>query len=49
MKVFSTKKEATTINKLYSIPCCNGIPFLSALLIYEMASFPKSKRKTKFE
>ncbi len=43
------KEKATTINELYNIPCCNGIPILSTPLIDEMASFPKRKRKRRCE
>ncbi len=37
------------MNKLYNIPCCIGVPLLSAPLIGEMSSFPKSKRKRRCE
>ncbi len=33
------------MNKLNNIPCCNGIPLLSARLIDEMTSIAKSKEK----
>ncbi len=38
-------KVITTMNKLYNIPCRIGIPLLSAPLIVEMTSIPKSKEK----
>ena len=41
--------KASTMNELFNIPCFNGMPFLSAPVIDDWASLPKSKRKSKFE
>ena len=49
LKCCQRKKEATAMNKLYNIPCCNGKPLLSAHLMNKMTSFPKSKRKKRCE
>ncbi len=41
----TVSKRQTTMNKLYNIPCFNGISLLSDHLIDEMTSILKSKEK----
>ncbi len=44
--MFAKKGKAITMNKLYIIPCYNGILLLFAPLIDDRASLSKSKRET---
>ena len=46
--VLRKKGNATTINELYNIPYSNWILLISAPLIVDRGSPPKSKRKRNF-